>query len=51
MIVEQSTNYAYKLKYMGNTYLLCASIATRMRAKKAAENYKSHRMNPLWEGQ
>ncbi len=34
MMIEQNTNYAYKLKYKSTLARICASIAMRMRAKK-----------------
>ena len=34
MMIEQNTNYAYKLKYKPTPARICANIATRMRARK-----------------
>lgn len=34
MMIEQNTNYAYKLKYKPTHARICASIAMRMRAGK-----------------
>ena len=34
MMIEQNTNYDYKLKYKSIPARICASIAMRMRARK-----------------
>ena len=34
MMIEQNTNYAYKLKYKPTPARICASIAMPMRVKK-----------------
>lgn len=34
MMIEQNTNYAYKLKHKPTPALICASIAMLMRAKR-----------------
>ena len=33
MMIEQNTNYAYKLKYKPTPARICASIAMRMRVR------------------
>jgi len=50
MMIEQNTNYAYKLKYMDNPYPhLCEYCYANASKEKAQENYNKHEMNPLGE--
>ena len=50
MMIEQNTNYAYKLKYEYNTCPhLCEYCYANASKEKAQENYNKHKMNPLGE--
>ena len=48
MMIEQNTNYAYKLKYKPTLARICASIAMRMRARKRLLRITENTKRILW---
>jgi len=49
MMIEQNTNYAYKLKYKPTPARICASIVMRMRARKWRKRTITNMKRILWE--
>ena len=49
MMIEQNTNYAYKLKYKSIPARICANIAMLMRARKKRKRTIINTKRILWE--